>query len=134
MKTAKASVGRAVRNKASAKRTPPQTPVDMDGLRREIADLVGGRAVEMVEITISEAEGGHPAAMKYLFEMIGLYPATAQTESPEVDSLARTLLRHLGLPEGYGLETSGPETCRPETKVTKDSQAESGVDGDDAVK
>lgn len=129
MKRAKPGAGRASRKKASPGRNESRKPVDLSEIRREITDLVGGRALEMVETTIGEAESGHHAAMKYLFEMIGLYPATAQTETPETDSLAKTLLRHLGLPEGTGLETSPSET-----KVTKDCEEESGVDGDDAVK
>lgn len=35
--------------------------------------------------------------MKYLFEMIGLYPETTREETGE-DSLTRILLRRLGLP------------------------------------
>lgn len=85
---------------------------------------MGGHAVEMVETTISEAESGHYAAMKYLFEMIGLYPATAQTEQSSPDSLAQTLLLRLGLPEESELET----------KVTKDYSGESEAHGGDAVK
>ena len=134
MKTTKPGAGRASRKKVSAKRNELRKPVDLDEIRRKIADLVGGQAVEMVETTISEAESGHHAAMKYLFEMIGLYPVTAQAETPEASSLARTLLRHLGLPEGPGLGNPRPETPGSETKVTKDCEAESGVGGVDAVK
>jgi hypothetical protein len=72
-------------------------PIDLEEIRLEIAELVGGRAVEMVEITIGEAESGHYAAMKYLFEIIGLYPATDQAEPSSPDSLAQTLLRRLAL-------------------------------------
>jgi hypothetical protein len=98
--------------------------VDLEEIRREIADLVGGRALGMVETTVSEAESGHYAAMKYLFEMIGLYPATAHVGPSSSDSLAQTLLRHLGLPEESGLETN----------VTKDSRRESETHRSDAVK
>ena len=129
MKRAKPGAGRPNRKKAAPRRNESRKPVDLSEIRREITNLVGGRALEMVETTISEAESGHHAAMKYLFEMIGLYPATVHTETPETDSLAKTLLRHLGLPMGTGLETSPSET-----KVTKDCEEESGVDGDDAVK
>jgi hypothetical protein len=45
-------------------------------------------------------------AMKYLFEMIGLYPGAAPEEAPVEDSLARTLLRRLGLPEEPIFESS----------------------------
>lgn len=65
----------------------------------------------MVEDTIEEVGKGHYLGMKYLFEMIGLYPATAEDDSPIQDSLAATLLRRLGL----------PETPLPEARVTKDS-------------
>jgi hypothetical protein len=85
--------------------------VELAVLRLEIADLVGRRALEMVEMTIEEAESGHYAAMKYLFEMIGLYPATAQLEPSGSDSLAQMLLRRLGVGEATELET----------KVTKGS-------------
>lgn len=37
--------------------------------------------------------------MKYLFEMIGLYPGPSEAEPQGEDSLARTLLRRLGMPE-----------------------------------
>ena len=50
------------------------------------------------------------ALMKYLFEMIGLYPATAQAEASADNSRAKTLLRRLGLPEN-------PTLDHPVTKV-----------------
>jgi len=78
----------------------------------------------MVEITISEVDKGHYAAMKYLFEMIGLYPAAAQEEGQGEDSLARTLLRRLGLPEEPMLEA----------EATKDCQLEAVGNVEDAVK
>ena len=34
----------------------------------------------MVKTTMEEAEKGHYVAMKYLFEMIGLYPAATEEE------------------------------------------------------
>src|ERR1700690_1218872 len=84
----KASGGRALRK-----------PVDMEAIRNEINSLVGSQAVDLVETTIAEANKGHYAAMKYLFEMVGLYPAVEQEEAaPGEDSLARTLLRRIGVP------------------------------------
>ena len=68
----------------------------------------------MVEITISEVDKGHYAAMKYLFEMIGLYPAAAPEETEGEDSLAKTLLRRLGLPEEPMLEAETTKDCRLE--------------------
>jgi hypothetical protein len=42
-------------------------------------------------------EEGQYQAIKYLFEMIGLYPAVAQEDSESQDSLAQVLLEQLGL-------------------------------------
>ena len=66
-------------------------------LRREIEDLVRQEAVPMVDSTIAEAKDGHFAAMKYLFEMIGLFPGMAEAVSEEDDSLAKILLQRLGM-------------------------------------
>ncbi len=77
----------------------------------------------MVETTIREVEKGHYLAMKYLFEMIGLSPATTPEEAPQDDSLAKALLRRLQLPEEDG-----------NAEVPKDSLPDAGVRLDDAVK
>ena len=86
---------------------------DLAEIRRHIADIVGNSAVGMVETTIDQVGKGHYLGMKYLFEMIGLYPATATNDAGEKDSLAAVLLRRLGLPEAP-IEKPG---------VTKDSEA-----------
>ena len=49
--------------------------------------------------------------MKYLFEMIGLYPAPPAEDAPAQDSLAAILLQRLGV----------PEAATAEERVTKDS-------------
>ena len=97
---------------------------DLAAIRQQITDLVRDQAVPMVEITISEVDRGHYSAMKYLFEMIGLYPAATQEETQGEDSLARTLLRRLGLPEEPILEDHVPKDCGLRTVA----------DGEDAVK
>jgi hypothetical protein len=71
-------------------------------LRGKITDLVARNAVAMVQCAIDGVmEKGQYQAIKYLFEMVGIYPAVAgQSEEPE-DTLAKVLLQHLGvaLPE-----------------------------------
>ena len=74
----------------------------------------------MVETTIEEVGKGHYLGMKYLFELIGLYPATTADESAVEDSLAATLLRRLGL----------PESPMQEQKVTKDVQMPNAASDD----
>jgi hypothetical protein len=74
-----------------------EQPMDMEGLRGHISNLVCGDAVEMVRTTVERVKKGQYQAMKYLFEMIGLFPATAVPDAPQEDSLAGMLLSRLGM-------------------------------------
>ena len=99
--------------------------MDMDAVRRRINHLVGNRAVKLVETTITEAGKGHYGAMKYLFEMVGLYPATEQQESAAgEDSLARTLLRRIGIPEDSAMEPGITKDCKPTAAAASDDAVE----------
>lgn len=80
----------------------------------------GSGALEMVPTTIEEVGKGHYLGMKYLFELVGLYPATSTDGESGSDSMAVTLLRRLGL----------PEVPVPEQKVTKDRETPSAVSED----
>ena len=63
----------------------------------------------MVANTIEQVHQGHYQALKYLFEAIGLFPATATSETRGEDSLATTLLSYLGASEPSGRQAkSGP--------------------------
>jgi len=107
-KPAKKNVGkRTEANCASDER------VNIADLRSRIARTVNNRALPMVKATISEVENGHYLAMKYLFEMVGLYPVNTVSESTGDDSLAKVLLRNMGI---------GDELSRDD-KVTKDSSS-----------
>lgn len=76
-------------------------PLEIAALRRKITELVAQNAVSMVQQAIDAVrEDGQYHAMKYLFEMIGLYPAVAEDESEVGNSLAQILLAQLGLPDG----------------------------------
>ena len=75
------------------------SPDDLSELRRKISELVAQNAVPMVQQAIDAVrEEGQYQAIKYLFEMVGLYPAVAQEDSESQDSLAQLLLDQLGLP------------------------------------
>jgi hypothetical protein len=120
MKTAKERSGRPGAKKVSAERKGSRNPVDLAEIRQQITNLVGNDAVGMVETTIEEVGKGHYLGMKYLFELIGLYPTTVADEAPTQDSMAATLLRRLGL----------PESPMPEKRVTKDIKTPSAVSDD----
>ncbi len=53
----------------------------------------------MVDATIGQVKDGQYQALKYLFEMVGLYPATIENDTPQEDSLAKILLGRLGIAE-----------------------------------
>jgi len=103
--------------------TKPMEPVDLKVLREQITNLVGNRAVEMVEKTMGEADKGHYLAMKYLFEMIGLCPAinSGTGVEEEADSLAKILLERLNIPQ-------------PSTEVTGEGVADTAQLARDTVK
>lgn len=73
--------------------------VSSDVLRRQINAAVTSNALSMVEAMISHAKEGKYQALKYLFEMVGLYPALADEENPQEESLAKILLNGLGIAE-----------------------------------
>jgi hypothetical protein len=122
----KAKTGKA--DERSKKTSPapgkPLEKVDLAVIREQITNVVGNRALEMVEITMEEVNKGHYLAMKYLFEMVGLWPATATEATFEESSLAKTLLQRLRL----------PEEINPGTEVTKDSVVDPVEQESDAVK
>lgn len=74
--------------------------INLAELREEITEMVKSRAMSLVDTMIAEADKGNLAAMKYLLEMISLYPAPTDEEEPAGESaLAKTLIRRLGLVE-----------------------------------
>jgi hypothetical protein len=81
-------------------RRSPGSEASLPELRQKITDLVSRNAVAMVQCAIDGVmEEGQYQAIKYLFEMVGIYPAVSgEGDAPE-DSLSKVLLRHLGVPE-----------------------------------
>ena len=91
--------------KKSANKSTPKSkkPVDMVKVRENINDLVTDSAEDIATEVIKVAKTGQLASAKYLFEVVGLYPATEETKAkPQEDSLALTLLRRMGLPTEPG--------------------------------
>jgi hypothetical protein len=84
--------------------------------------MVAHQASDMVRAAIEEAKKGQSGALKYLFEMIGLYPATLESEQTEKRemSLAEYLCRELGLPTHPVEERAGEHA---ESGVVQESHA-----------
>jgi len=96
--------------------------MDLATVRQLIVGRIRNQAVEIVEMAIGESEKGQNAAMlKYLFELGGLYPAAEQEEPSAEDSLAKTLLRRLGILEDPILENEVTKGSAPVTRDTGDT-------------
>lgn len=102
----KPSAKKSASKKASVK-SKSRKPVDMQAIREAIANRVGAEAVDICAALAEEAKKGELTPAKFLFEMIGLYPASAMqaTDDEEVDQeegndLAQVLLRRLSLAGG----------------------------------
>lgn len=75
--------------------------LDPAEVRKDIAQMVDWEAAVMVQAVIDEGKKGQLATVKYLLEMAEIYPASTDGSqaSAEEDSLAKTLLHRLNLPE-----------------------------------
>jgi hypothetical protein len=103
--------GKTKSRKGNGKRGMGSTKtVDIAAVRHMITRMVTLQAGDMVKAVIEEAKKGHSPSLKYLFEMIGLYPATLETQQAEKRemSLAELFCRELGLP------IQAPEVAREE--------------------
>ena len=93
------AVKKAAKNTAKASGANAKKPVDMVKVRENINNLVGNSAKKIAIEVIKVALTGQLATAKYLFEAVGLYPPTEQTEVRPIETtLAHTLLTRMGLP------------------------------------
>jgi hypothetical protein len=98
--------------------------VDLKKVRQKIKRAVGNKAFEMVQKILENKGDPSYLALKYLFEIAGLYPASSAEETDQDDSLAKILLRRLGL----------EDEIKTGSEVTKETQASAPVEQKDAVK
>jgi hypothetical protein len=75
----------------------PGEKLTIDALRPQITKLVAGAALDMVEKTIEQVKAGQYQALKYLFEMVGMFPAATTEETARDDSLGAVLMSRLGI-------------------------------------
>jgi hypothetical protein len=93
-------------------------------VREEIDKLIRTSAKEIAKALIDAAMLGEVSPAKYLFEAIGLYPATEETlRKPQEQSLAERLLKRMGLP-------TEPVTGDEGTETSERKSALAGTSGD----
>ncbi len=92
---------KAKAKKAAAKNSTPKTKKGKDivEVRENINALVKASAELIATSVIEVAKTGQLASAKYLFEAVGIYPPTEQTEARPVETtMAHQLLTRMGLP------------------------------------
>src|SRR6266481_4275335 len=75
-------------------------PVDLVEVRQKVLRLIADKAEVMTTANADEAAKGHLQQLRFLFEVLGLYPPTAMPEAEvaEGNDLARVLLNRLDFP------------------------------------
>lgn len=71
-------------------------PVDLASVRQQVTNLVANRALKVVHELLEHIGRDNYQAMKYLFEMVGLFPVAVSEEASAGGSLTETLLNYLG--------------------------------------
>jgi hypothetical protein len=117
------------RSKSSGEEDKSETAesVDMGQVRENVNNLVWGSADRRAAKVIEVALTGQLASAKYLFEMAGLYPATAEiVATPEEHSLAHTLLTRMGIPLEPVVRGEGSVPAAASASIQSDPSSERG--------
>ena len=100
--------------------------VDIVAVRQQVTNIIGAEAETMVWAAVEEGQKGHYQAMKYLFELAGIFPAPVNEEkNGEATSYAEILCRELGLPEEPAAEPPSTAVVA-ETAAAQEHAVESG--------
>jgi hypothetical protein len=96
----KSASGKKKSVKKSVKRSGAKGPVNVPEIREKIRRLIAAKVGPMVNANAVEATKGSLPPLKYLFEVLGVYPESAQTEAEpeESNDLAEVLLKRLDFP------------------------------------
>lgn len=97
----KATSKRASKKTAKKKTKRGKQELNPKEVRKELAQMVRSEAAVMTQAVIDEGKKGQLATVKYLFEMAEIHPESTDGShaTAEEDSLAKTLLHRMNLPE-----------------------------------
>jgi hypothetical protein len=104
-------------------------PVDLVEVREKVMRLIADKAEAMTTANADEAAKGHLQQLRFLFEVLGLYPPTAlpEEEPAEGNDLARVLLNRFEFP------FRGPADEERAEAAGEGEVAAPAVVGDDSV-
>jgi len=101
--------------KAATKREPKITgiakkPDEMQSARNRVVNLIVDNSVEMTRRVVrSVSERGSVPALRFLWEVAGLFPNDPGSEDNEQEVSAKELLEKLGLYKDHAGEEADPE-------------------------
>jgi hypothetical protein len=84
----------------SPRRSHVKGPLNLAEVREKVRRLIASKAEAMTNANAEEAAKGHLQQLRFLFEVLGLYPPTAlpEGEAAEGNDLARVLLNRFEFP------------------------------------
>ena len=127
----KAAAKKSAKKKGAAKAKKELNPAEV---RKDIAKMVGTEAAVMAHAVIEEGKKGQLAPVKYLLELAKIFPAATDEGqgTPEGDSLAKTLLNRLNIPDVPIMHDENGELvkvpARAEEKTSGDASGDAGKD------
>jgi hypothetical protein len=94
--------------------------IDVVTLRQRVINKIGAGAMKMVGAAIGEAEKGHYQAVKFLFELAGIFPAPAiEEKAGEAKSYSEILCRQMGLLDEPNTDQGVTEVCGQATAAAE---------------
>jgi hypothetical protein len=80
----------------------PKNPEEIQNVRNQVANVIVTASVDMTKRVVrSVSEGGNVVALRFLWEIAGMFPVSAPETSEEHDSVAKSLIESLGLYEEF---------------------------------
>jgi hypothetical protein len=121
-----------IKKKSSSRKDKNPHPAEV---RNDIARMVKAEATTMAQAVIDEGKKGQLATVKYLFEVASIHPLAADGEqvSTEEESLAKTLLRRLNLPEEPIMRDEDEETAAVASAAGNVEAEDDEPGGDDSA-
>jgi hypothetical protein len=128
----KTAAKKTARKKSGSKNSKEPNPAEV---RKDISLMVEEQAAEMTRAVIEEGKKGQLAPVKFLLEVARIFPAPTDGSeaTQEEESLAKTLLRRLDLPDEPIVRDENGEIIKgsPANKAAETSGADSGSGASD---
>jgi hypothetical protein len=80
----------------------PQSPEELQDARNRVMNVIVNASVDMTKRVVrSVSEKGNVSALRFLWEIAGMFPSSASGDVEEQESVAKSLIEKLGLYEEF---------------------------------